>query len=438
VDEIIVAVNHTRYGGCGGSFGVYSAGNGAALEVAVHEFGHSFTGLADEYDYGDGARYTGSEFGSANSTKYDRATVLAQQRKWWYWVGVPGFAIDVFEGSSYHEFGAFRPHVNCKMRSLGPDFCAVCCESKIKGLYSLCPPIQGSAPSSDPTVPAGGSVALSVTMPPIDTLAATWTVDGVAQPGGAGGAFTYFASRYPTGTHAVVARAADATPWVLSDPGGLLVDTRSWTVTSTGGFSISAVAPPSGTQSGGDRIRITGAGLGVATGVRFGALNGVDFALELDGSVTVTTPPSTVLGPVDVTVLRTGGSAVAPDAFEYEPNPVTLVYTGGMPRAGGFLAFTVGGPPNSLIALVLGSEQGTYTKSGIETCTAGPRSADFEVVFHPWRDGVRTDATGRVDLVVPLDLEQWSQRFENVYVTAAVKSAGTWRGSECAIATIFP
>lgn len=438
VDEIVVPVNHARYGGCGGGFGVYAAGNGAALEIAVHEFGHSFTGLADEYDYADGSRYTGSEFGSANSTKYDRATVLAQRRKWWYWVGVPGQSIDVFEGSSYHEFGAYRPHVNCKMRSLGPDFCAVCCENKIKGLYALCPPIQGSSPSANPTVPAGASVVLAVTMPPVATLAAEWTVDGVVQPGGADGSFTYHASRYPSGAHAVEAVAADSTPLVLSDPGGLLVDSRAWTVTSTGSFTVTSIEPAAGPQSGGDRIRIEGGGLGVATEARFGGLLGLDFVREADGSLSVTTPASTVLGSVDVVLSRPGGSLTVPAGFEYEPNPITLVYTGGAPRGGGYLAFTVGGPPNSLVALVLGSEQGTFVAKGIETCTAGPRSADFEIAVHPLRDGIRTDATGRADLVVPLDLEQWQQRFVNVYVTAAVKSAGTWRGSECAIATVFP
>lgn len=438
VDEIVVPVNHSRYGGCGGGFGVYAAGNGAALEIAVHEFGHSFTGLADEYDYGDGSRYTGSEFGSANSTKYPRATVLDQRRKWWYWIGVPGYGIDVFEGSSYHEFGAYRPHVNCKMRSLGPAFCAVCCESQIKGLLALCPPIQGSSPSSNPTVPAGGSVGLSVTMPPIETLSATWTVDGVSQPGGADGAFTYHASRYPSGAHAVVALAADATDLVRSDPSGLLNDSRTWTVTSTGSFSVTSIEPATGRQVGGDRVRIEGGGLGVATEARFGGLVGLDFVREGDGSVSVTTPPSTAVGPVDVVLARPGGSLTVPAGFEYEPNPITLVYTGGMPRGGGHLAFRVEGPPNALVALVLGSEEGTFVAKGIETCTAGPRSADFEIAIHPLHDGIRTDATGRADLVVPLDLEQWQQRLVNVYVTAALKSGGVWRGSECAVATIFP
>ncbi len=438
VDEILVPVNHSRYGGCGGAFGVYAAGNSAALEVAIHEFGHSFTGLADEYDYGDGAVYSGPEFGAVNSTKYGRATLLSQQRKWWYWVGAPGFGIDVYEGSSYHQFGAYRPHANCKMRSLGPDFCAVCAENKIKGLYVLCPPIQGSSPSSNPTVPAGGSIALSVTMPSAPTLSASFSVDGVPQPGGELGDFTYVASRYPSGTHSVVATAADSTDRVKRDPTSLLSASRSWQVQSTGGLSISSIVPDHAPQRGGDRITISGLGLALATEVRFGTLDGLDLERRPDGTVAITTPPSGASGPVDVTVVTAGGTVSRSGGFTFDPTPVTLVYTGGSPRAGGFLAYEVTGPPNSIVALVIGTEEGSYVAKGIETCIAGPRSDDFEVAIHPLRDRLRTDATGVALLVVPLDDDQWRQRFVNVYATAAVKGPTGWRGSNCAIATVFP
>src|SRR5215204_6725812 len=57
-----VLVNDSKYGGGGGSFGVYSAGNGDAREIALHEIGHSFAGLADEYG-------GGTEPGPINVTK---------------------------------------------------------------------------------------------------------------------------------------------------------------------------------------------------------------------------------------------------------------------------------------------------------------------------------------------------------------------------------
>ncbi|HZU86975.1 MAG TPA: M64 family metallopeptidase, partial [Anaerolineaceae bacterium] len=51
-DEILLVVNDTTYGGSGGSIAVFSV-NSNAVEIAKHEFGHSFGELADEYDYGN-------------------------------------------------------------------------------------------------------------------------------------------------------------------------------------------------------------------------------------------------------------------------------------------------------------------------------------------------------------------------------------------------
>ncbi|MFC2155607.1 M64 family metallopeptidase [Acidobacteriota bacterium] len=50
-DALIIMVNNDRYGGGGiyNSFCVFTAGSTAREYLLLHEFGHSFTGLADEY-----------------------------------------------------------------------------------------------------------------------------------------------------------------------------------------------------------------------------------------------------------------------------------------------------------------------------------------------------------------------------------------------------
>jgi hypothetical protein len=51
-DEIIVLVNDAEYGGSGGAYAVYAAGyylSQTAIDVALHEFGHSMGNLEDEY-----------------------------------------------------------------------------------------------------------------------------------------------------------------------------------------------------------------------------------------------------------------------------------------------------------------------------------------------------------------------------------------------------
>jgi hypothetical protein len=55
-----VLVNDSKYGGGGGYFSVFAAGNSSAQELGLHEMGHSFGGLADEYG-GNAGTYPGSE-----------------------------------------------------------------------------------------------------------------------------------------------------------------------------------------------------------------------------------------------------------------------------------------------------------------------------------------------------------------------------------------
>jgi hypothetical protein len=61
----VVTVNDTVYGGGGGLFGygpfaVYAAGNASARQVALHEIGHSFNLLADEYSSDGSGFYIGA------------------------------------------------------------------------------------------------------------------------------------------------------------------------------------------------------------------------------------------------------------------------------------------------------------------------------------------------------------------------------------------
>ncbi|MEY4675213.1 MAG: hypothetical protein RL148_2997, partial [Planctomycetota bacterium] len=59
--RVIVLVNDPKYGGCAAAYSV--SYNGTDMEnVQAHEWGHSFGGLADEYDYGASGTYSGAEF----------------------------------------------------------------------------------------------------------------------------------------------------------------------------------------------------------------------------------------------------------------------------------------------------------------------------------------------------------------------------------------
>ena len=136
-DQIYILVNSSQYGG-GGFYNFYSmstAGNMSSASVIIHEFGHAFAGLADEYEEEDnplGLLYNlNVEPWEANIT-----TLVDFESKWADLVA-PGTPIPTpesyqyyntvgaFEGGGYLTHGMYRPQQHCMMRDYAP-FCAVC------------------------------------------------------------------------------------------------------------------------------------------------------------------------------------------------------------------------------------------------------------------------------------------------------------------------
>jgi hypothetical protein len=136
-DQIYILVNSNQYGG-GGFYNFYSmstAGNMSSSSVIIHEFGHAFAGLGDEYEEADnplGLLYNlNVEPWEANLT-----TLVDFESKWADLVApstpIPTPAtsqysntVGAFEGGGYLEHGMYRPQRDCMMRNYAP-FCAVC------------------------------------------------------------------------------------------------------------------------------------------------------------------------------------------------------------------------------------------------------------------------------------------------------------------------
>ncbi|MGM9803771.1 MAG: M64 family metallopeptidase [Muribaculaceae bacterium] len=135
-EHIIILANTDEYGG-GGIYNDYTlttAHNPNFAPVVVHEFGHSFGGLADEYQYGDPETY------DLNVEPWEQnITTLKNFKSKWQDMTTKGIAIptpDVdankgligaFEGAGYNEKGMYRPTDNCRMRTnKAPAFCPVC------------------------------------------------------------------------------------------------------------------------------------------------------------------------------------------------------------------------------------------------------------------------------------------------------------------------
>jgi len=225
---ILVTVNDTKYGGGGGTFGVYAGGHPAAPEVALHEMGHSFSNLADEYDYGGPAQYPYSEPSEVN------VTTDPTGQKWARWLGYndptdnPDIGpVGVFEGADYSEFGVYRPTITSKMEALDQPFNAVSREKIILDIYDYVDPLDTWLDNSSPLT---GDPTLTVDTVDPNVIKVQWSVNGTVVSGATGESFRLTDHGFGSGTYTVTARAYDDTPWVRTSL-SKLEQSVTWNVT---------------------------------------------------------------------------------------------------------------------------------------------------------------------------------------------------------------
>lgn len=165
-DQVLLIVNDNEYGGSGGSIATGSV-NGAAAEIMIHEIGHSFANLGDEY------WFNCSEVRNRTANN-NPATII-----WKNWLNSNGIGIYPI-GTSGPSASCYRPHQNCKMRALGQPFCAVCKEAIIDRIYQLVSPINGFSPAGNEIDFNIDSMAFSLDLelPYPNTLKITWLLNG--------------------------------------------------------------------------------------------------------------------------------------------------------------------------------------------------------------------------------------------------------------------
>ena len=153
-EHVLVLVNTPAYGGGGiyNSYQIATSDNKLTLPVAVHEFGHSFAGLADEYFY---TEEEGEEYPIDVEPWEQNITTLVDFDSKWKDMLTPGvqvptpwtdkggkredrmkraekensgdIVVGVFEGGGYRAKGVYRPVETCRMRdNHNPTFCPVC------------------------------------------------------------------------------------------------------------------------------------------------------------------------------------------------------------------------------------------------------------------------------------------------------------------------
>ncbi len=141
VDSINVIGNSYLYGGSASlpdtdEFGVALTSTNMSADkydnfglAMLHEMGHAFGNLSDEYWYSRGIDE--SRF---NITSIDDPELV----RWYNWIGVNGIDLVPFtENKTQDIIPFYRPSKSCRMRSLGPNFCSVCQESFILKMENI-------------------------------------------------------------------------------------------------------------------------------------------------------------------------------------------------------------------------------------------------------------------------------------------------------------
>ncbi len=160
-DQIVLLVNDPRYGGSGGSVAISTS---SALEIALHEMGHSIAGLADEYvdpflPEGAVAEYVEGRFANVSSSNNPGLV------PWSHWIDsqnlLPSIegdvGVGVFEGAYYKSNGFYRPTSDSLMRSYLEKLGPVNSEQWALSVYENSNPVLALSPVNRSIEAASGS-----------------------------------------------------------------------------------------------------------------------------------------------------------------------------------------------------------------------------------------------------------------------------------------
>lgn len=128
-EHIIVLVNTEKYGGGGilNSYNLSMTHHRAFRPVVVHEFGHSFAGLADEYAYEQ--EQIPMYPHDIEPWEKNITTKVNFHGKWENLIGKDPKA-GFYEGAGYSLKGVYRAYPDCRMRTNEyPDFCPACTQA---------------------------------------------------------------------------------------------------------------------------------------------------------------------------------------------------------------------------------------------------------------------------------------------------------------------
>ncbi len=225
IDWKAVVLNQSLWENTGAILMLWSGGNQDGPGAALHEGGHGFHQLADEYcAKGTGASCgadtngsgtTGTEYSEVNST----GNPMTTGGKWDAWMGFVQKGLNVpdmgatgvqgtFVGSRYVNSGQYRPSSNSMMNSLfgtnvNTSFNCVSREQMIFSIWRAVVPIDSTEPPAG-AVTNPDTLRVNVIDPAVINV--NWTVDGTTTENAG---TTFSTAGLAAGSHMISARAYD-------------------------------------------------------------------------------------------------------------------------------------------------------------------------------------------------------------------------------------
>ena len=209
VDWRAVMLNGSSWWNSGGTTMMWSGGNDDAGGAALHEGGHGFNQLADEYDACEQSRVSREAAYGVNVSLMNGNS----GGKWDGWIGynqTPGTGMQGFFACT--GGATWRPSSNSMMNSLfgtnpNTSFNSVSREKIVMDIWRA---VQQPYDSVEP--PAGAvtnPAMLKVNVIDPAVISVNWSVDGTMVAANGGPTFSIASAGLASGTHTITARAYD-------------------------------------------------------------------------------------------------------------------------------------------------------------------------------------------------------------------------------------
>jgi hypothetical protein len=222
VDWKAVVLNQDKWENTGSYLMLWSGAHADAAGAALHEGGHGFHQLADEYGSQTGCGNQKASCGAAGKAYQEVNTAgncETTDEKWDLWLGTTQKGMKVPDqgatgvqgtwlGSRYVGEGQYRPSCNSMMNSLfgtnvNTSFNSVSREQIVFSIWRAVVPIDSTEPPEG-TVSDPGTLTVNVIDP--EVISVDWTVDGTTLTNAG---TTFSTASLASGTHTISAKAYD-------------------------------------------------------------------------------------------------------------------------------------------------------------------------------------------------------------------------------------